>query len=179
MLVPLSMLNLTCLNTHLPESYRQSIRNVQNNDNARYINNSTKYDINIPEEMRTKDNPTMADSSKNSTYICDEMSSDTSEMEENVIVQSKTKKVHNRNKSGHKLSLKKRKDLLEGSSLRGSKLSANLVCRKSLETKDIEKKHSQYLCKVCGDSASRHVHYGGRSCHSCRAFFKRTIDANR
>ena len=143
------------------------------------MDNSTKSGINIPEEMRTKDNPIMADSSKNSTDICDEMSSQTSEMEENIFVQSKRRKVHNRNKTGHQLSLKKRKDLLVGSSLRGSKLSANLVCRKSLETKDIEKKHSQYLCKVCGDSASRHVHYGGRSCHSCRAFFKRTIDANR
>ena len=30
-------------------------------------------------------------------------------------------------------------------------------------------------CKVCGDIASTHVHYGGRSCQSCRAFFRRSV----
>ena len=30
-------------------------------------------------------------------------------------------------------------------------------------------------CKVCGGIASIHVHYGGRSCQSCRAFFRRSV----
>ena len=34
-----------------------------------------------------------------------------------------------------------------------------------------------HLCKVCNDTASKHVHYGGTSCHSCRAFFRRSIEA--
>ena len=34
-----------------------------------------------------------------------------------------------------------------------------------------------YVCKVCGDTASNYIHYGGRSCHSCRAFFRRSIEA--
>ena len=30
------------------------------------------------------------------------------------------------------------------------------------------------MCKVCGGGReSKHVHYGGKSCHSCRAFFRR------
>ena len=33
------------------------------------------------------------------------------------------------------------------------------------------------FCKVCGDKASIHVHYGGRSCASCRAFFRRSVEA--
>ena len=33
------------------------------------------------------------------------------------------------------------------------------------------------VCEVCGDKASNHLHYGGRSCHSCRAFFRRTVEA--
>ena len=33
------------------------------------------------------------------------------------------------------------------------------------------------FCKVCGDKASTHVHYGGRSCASCRAFFRRSVEA--
>ena len=34
-----------------------------------------------------------------------------------------------------------------------------------------------YVCQVCGDKASNYIHYGGRSCHSCRAFFRRSIEA--
>jgi len=30
-------------------------------------------------------------------------------------------------------------------------------------------------CKVCGEQAARHIHYGGVSCYSCRAFFRRSI----
>ena len=31
-------------------------------------------------------------------------------------------------------------------------------------------------CKVCGEMASKFMHYGGRSCQSCRAFFRRTVE---
>ena len=30
-------------------------------------------------------------------------------------------------------------------------------------------------CKVCGEAAARHVHYGATTCFSCRAFFRRSI----
>ena len=30
-------------------------------------------------------------------------------------------------------------------------------------------------CVVCGDETSKFNHYGGRSCLSCRAFFRRTV----
>ena len=31
-------------------------------------------------------------------------------------------------------------------------------------------------CLVCGDEAIRHVHYGGRCCFSCKAFFRRAVN---
>ena len=31
------------------------------------------------------------------------------------------------------------------------------------------------LCKVCGDRAGVHNYYGGKSCPSCRAFFRRSV----
>ena len=50
----------------------------------------------------------------------------------------------------------------------------------SVKVKDV-KSHSNTqvmdpngMCKVCGGGReSKHVHYGGKSCHSCRAFFRR------
>ena len=30
-------------------------------------------------------------------------------------------------------------------------------------------------CNVCGDKTSKYCHYGGRSCQSCRAFFRRSV----
>ena len=32
---------------------------------------------------------------------------------------------------------------------------------------------AKILCRICGDSAVRHVHYGGHCCFSCKAFFRR------
>lgn len=31
------------------------------------------------------------------------------------------------------------------------------------------------LCPVCGNEAGKHVHYGGKACTSCRAFFRRSV----
>ena len=32
------------------------------------------------------------------------------------------------------------------------------------------------ICKVCGEIAGKHNYYGGRSCPSCRAFFRRLVE---
>ena len=34
---------------------------------------------------------------------------------------------------------------------------------------------SLLLCPICGNEAGKHVHYGGRACTSCRAFFRRSV----
>ena len=41
---------------------------------------------------------------------------------------------------------------------------------------DEEENESRVLCKACGDISSKFVHYGGKSCQSCRAFFRRTVE---
>ena len=46
----------------------------------------------------------------------------------------------------------------------------------SLKRKLVEEEwKSSKRCGVCGDKASKFIHYGGRSCQSCRAFFRRTV----
>ena len=32
-------------------------------------------------------------------------------------------------------------------------------------------------CKVCAEPAGQHVYYGAKSCQSCRAFFRRSVEA--
>ena len=36
--------------------------------------------------------------------------------------------------------------------------------------------NGRILCRVCGDNAVRHVHYGGHCCFSCKAFFRRAVN---
>ena len=38
-----------------------------------------------------------------------------------------------------------------------------------------EKQITSNMCEVCGDKAGLHRYYGGKSCTSCRAFFRRHV----
>ena len=35
-----------------------------------------------------------------------------------------------------------------------------------------------FSCPICGNEASKHVHYGGKACTSCRAFFRRSVQVS-
>jgi len=39
-----------------------------------------------------------------------------------------------------------------------------------------QRSEGNILCRICGDSAVRHVHYGGHCCFSCKAFFRRAVN---
>ena len=41
---------------------------------------------------------------------------------------------------------------------------------------DPEINGSSNLCQICGELAGKHSYYGGRSCQSCRAFFRRSAE---
>ena len=40
------------------------------------------------------------------------------------------------------------------------------------------RKVSSMICPVCGDMATSHRHYGGLSCLSCKAFFRRAVTSS-
>ena len=53
----------------------------------------------------------------------------------------------------------------------------NSSCQnRKLPAEEIE---SSENCRVCDDESSKFIHYGGRSCQSCRAFFRRTVEKQR
>ena len=70
------------------------------------------------------------------------------------------------------------RDLQSGVQDNVSSTSRNFTLRgeKEKATSSEPSRNEFRLCKICGDRASHHVHYGGRSCHSCRAFFRRSVE---
>ena len=51
----------------------------------------------------------------------------------------------------------------------GNGLTAKYDLRKSI------RRDNSTLCLVCGEKAGQHTYYGGKSCQSCRAFFRRSV----
>jgi len=53
-----------------------------------------------------------------------------------------------------------------------------MIMKKGYEDMSIKKKRAPapltISCPVCGGPAPDHIHFGGQSCYSCRAFFRRT-----
>ena len=69
--------------------------------------------------------------------------------------------------------LKKRSNFRENNTLVTA--DVNKVRRKRQKSGHPMTRESS-LCQVCGETAGRHNYYGGRSCQSCRAFFRRSVE---
>ena len=54
--------------------------------------------------------------------------------------------------------------------------SNKLESRKRRKTSDHDSPTESNICQVCGEIAGKHNYYGGRSCPSCRAFFRRSVE---
>eukprot|EP00095_Tigriopus_kingsejongensis_P007212 snap_masked-scaffold1268_size51707-processed-gene-0.2 protein:Tk07212 transcript:snap_masked-scaffold1268_size51707-processed-gene-0.2-mRNA-1 annotation:"vitamin d3 receptor b-like" len=67
--------------------------------------------------------------------------------------------------------------VLDSSANRGG----HSICGKASQGKP-KRKRPKFIrkveCKVCSDVANDHIHYGAIACYSCRAFFRRGVNAN-
>ena len=110
-------------------------------------------------------------SSESNQIVCSPLNDDDS----NECQEAKTIKPIKRN---HLYTKRK-----HNSSLTTNDVSNNKRClltdnnKQSRHIKRLNKreKNAAKQCPVCGDTASSHIHYGGRSCASCRAFFRRSV----
>ena len=91
------------------------------------------------------------------------------------------------NRKFHKMDIKKQECKMETQIL--MKINAeknNGRCKERKASKDYSLSHTNDdnisdstcsnsdSCPICGDNATKYVHYGSRSCQACRAFFRRS-----
>ena len=92
-----------------------------------------------------------------------------------IIRTTKLKRRLPRNKGfGSSVETKNSKPISSGILKQGK----SSICSKgnpNYQTQKVEEQRGSYLCKVCGDRASKHSYYGGTSCQSCRSFFRRSV----
>ena len=54
-----------------------------------------------------------------------------------------------------------------------NKLSSGHITKNA---RNLVKKDFSFSCRICGDDAAKYSNYGGKSCFSCRIFFKRAVE---
>jgi hypothetical protein len=136
--------------------------------------------IEAPEEVQEQfDQTTEIDGSitpSDSNLTQNQQKYDSSKSDQRQLPASKVTKRHRIGRIKSKLDERKKlKTLKSIRSLAGVKAPFVKLQKGKLKPPAAPTKPA-LLCKVCGDKESVHVHYGGKSCKSCRQFFRRTIE---
>ena len=145
-------INITIDNYESPNTEDSSLRV----DNQYVIDNQNTTATDVHEIPP----PTTIDGSPNKLEFCN-LVSRLEKLESKIKLTIDNKKYRNTSKTCNSIKARKSSDLQE--QVNTNKQFTN-AC------------HSSEKCKICGDKASKHIHYGGKSCHSCRAFFRRCVN---
>ena len=96
------------------------------------------------------------------------------------VCQQKTNIEKKSKRTGIKIDIpvndsKKHRKTLKSAFSETTRTLSNLDRQSNTQTNFAKNWDLSKKCKVCGDIESKHSHYGGKSCQSCRAFFRRCV----
>ena len=173
MLVPLSILKRSSLSRSPREEWgftRMKLRDCLDfNSPLRTLVRSPDVLVKSSPEKIEEDQP-----NSNDTRICHTKRSPRNSHKHRKRRNSERNQMDRKNSS--KLSAKNRSKVLRNPSKNNCHLSASYKLQEKHEPENVVTMNILDRCKVCGDKVSKHVHYGGRSCNSCRAFFRRSVE---
>ena len=98
------------------------------------------------------------------------------ELQREIQIGSPSLKVRRMDKKTHRISSRSNCSDDSGISTSDHHIPTMVPSKYQKRKLDEEKTVSSEICRICGDEASKFIHYGGRSCQSCRAFFRRTVE---
>ena len=177
-LVPLSMLKPYLITKHSVESGSNSASNTNDSNITPSI--TSKLESNFTEHIRTNETDLITQknienrnmSSRDSTKPPLRKGTKSRKPTRKALSIKSSDKLPTKMKSNPSSTLKLYEPVNGLDSK--SRISRN---KGSARARNTHKLPNAIFCKVCGDTASKHSHYGGNSCYSCRAFFRRAVEA--
>ena len=176
-LVPLSIVKPYLMMNHSMKPGSNSTSNSGDSNISASI--TPKRGSNLTEQNRMKENELVIQktrqnrnrSSRDSSHIQWRKEKKTRKPTRKLISTNRSEKLPTKKKHNPSTNLKIQEhiNLLD--------FKSRISIDRKTKARNADTSPNEPFCKVCGDTSSKHSHYGGSSCYSCRAFFRRSVEA--